>query len=282
MSLDLKLRAQRALQGRFRLEQELGRGGMAVVYRAVDLADQQAVAIKLLLPDVATHLGISRFLREVELAGSLRHPNILAIRATGEADGLPYYVMSLVEGRSLRERMNPGLDSVAEAVEIAMQVSDALAHAHAQGVIHRDIKPENLLLEGARVMVTDFGVGKALNLSGGSSLTDTGFIVGTPAYMSPEQAAGDPDLDGRSDLYSLGLVLYETIGGRVPFTGKTPQQVIASRFTENPPALSQLRDGVPPSLVALVARLMAVAPADRVQDAVALAKELQQVRAELG
>jgi len=276
VSLDLKLRAQRAMAGAYRLDEEIGRGGMAAVFRAHDLRDGRAVAIKLLLPSVAEALGTERFLREVQLAGSLVHPNIVPVEATGEADGLPYYVMPLIDGRSLRDRLRPDQPlTIAEVVGYSSQVAAALDHAHVRGVVHRDIKPENLLLSTERLFVTDFGVGKALNIAGSSKLTATGFIVGTPAYMSPEQAAGDPDLDARSDLYSLGAVMYEMIGGAAPFVGRTVQQTMAMRFTQAPRPLGETRAGIPDGLVDLVRRLMAVAPAARVASAAAVGVELQ-------
>lgn len=268
MNRDLRLRARRALQDRYRIGDELGRGGMAIVYRAEDLRQPRRVAVKLLWPEVATHLGVQRFIREVSLAGGLVHPNIMPVLDTGEADGLPFYVMPLIENPPLRARIDAaGAIGIAEALEIAAQVADALAYAHARDVVHRDIKPENLLMRGNQVIVCDFGVGKALNVAGVSSLTQTGFIVGTPAYMSPEQAAGDPDLDARSDIFTLGAVLYEMISGHVPFSGKTVQQVIASRFVAPPPPLDQTRGDVPAGVVALVGRMMAVPPADRIATA---------------
>jgi serine/threonine-protein kinase len=277
VSVDFRLRAQRAMQARYRLGPEIGRGGMAVVYRADDLVEHRPLAVKLLLPEVATHLGVQRFLREIALSRELDHPGIVPVLDTGDADGLPFYVMPLVAGPSLRQRLaDAGRLSIAEAVAIAAEVADALAYAHARDVLHRDIKPENLLLADERVVVTDFGVGKALNVAGGSSLTDTGFIVGTPAYMSPEQAAADPELDGRSDLYSLGVVLYEMVGGVVPFTGATAQQVIARRFVTPPRALDDIRDDVPPWLAALVGRLLAVQPGERLASAAELAATLRR------
>jgi serine/threonine-protein kinase len=278
MSLDLRLRAQRELHGQFLIHEELGRGGMAVVYRATDLRDDSPVAIKLMFPSVATQLGVNRFLREVALAGSLEHPNILTVLGTGEVDGLPFYVMPLVKGHSLRTRLNPALASLDDVVDIAVQTADALQYAHTRDVLHRDIKPENLLMDGRHVIVTDFGVGKALNAAGGSSLTATGFVVGTPAYMSPEQAAGDPDLDGRSDLYSLGIVMYEMIAGVLPFTGKNVQQLMAQRFLSRPRALQQLRDDVPDPLAAIVHRLLEEHPADRFADAADTAAALRRLQ----
>ncbi len=278
MSLDLRMRVQRALTGAYQLDEEIGRGGMAVVFRARDLRANRLVAIKLLLPAVAEALGTQRFLREVALAGALVHPHIVPIEATGEADGLPYYVMPLIQGDSLRRRLRPDQPlAIAEVIELSLQVAAALEHAHVRGVVHRDIKPENLLLANRQVFITDFGVGKALNVAGGSTLTETGFIVGTPAYMSPEQAAGDPDLDARSDLYSLGAVMYEMIGGTVPFVGRTAQQVIAMRFVQPPRPVHELRGEVPDALAAVVHRLMAIKPADRFGDAAALTAALQDL-----
>jgi len=279
MSLDLRLRAQRALQQRYRLDQEIGRGGMAVVYGAIDLASGHAVALKILMPSVATHLGITRFLREVAIAGSLLHRNILPIRDTGDADGLPFYVMPLVTGASLRQRLSAGAMPVDQALAVATQVADALGFAHTRQVVHRDIKPENLLLDGEIVLVTDFGIGKALNVAGSSSLTATGFVVGTPAYMSPEQAASDPELDGRSDLYSLGLVMYEMLAGALPFTGVTAQQVIASRFIDVPRPLREVRPEIAPEIAVIVHRLLAVHPADRFASADDLAAALRALPA---
>ena len=274
--MDFRLRAQRALEQRYLFGPELGRGGMAVVYQAEDLVNTRAVAIKLLLPSVATHLGVERFVREITLAEELQHPNILPVLDTGDADGLPFYVMPFINGSSLRERLtHGGAVPLADAVDIAAQTADALAYAHARNIVHRDIKPENLLLDGSTVMVTDFGVGKALVLSGGSSLTETGFVVGTPAYMSPEQAAADPHLDGRSDLYSLGIVLYEMIGGRLPFTGKTAQQVIASRFLTRPVPLTELRPEVPTAITELVGSLLSVRASDRPAGGEDLARRLR-------
>jgi serine/threonine-protein kinase len=280
----IRFRAQRALEDRYLIGRELGQGGMAVVFQAEDRASGAAVAIKLLLPAVASQVGVARFTREIELARRLEHPHILRVLDTGEADGLPFYVMPFITGAVLRARLR--LDAtfpLADAVTIGTQVADALAYAHAEGILHRDIKPENLLLEdGPRVIVADFGVGKALSASGASSLTETGFVVGTPAYMSPEQAAGDPALDGRSDLYSLGVVLYELIGGRLPFTGRTAQQVIASRFTTTPVALSTLRPDVPRTLAAVVEELLAVRASDRIPSADALGDRLRTERSRLG
>jgi serine/threonine protein kinase len=276
VTLDLRLRVQRALDGRYQIGGELGRGGMAIVHRAVHLPDGRDVAIKLLLPTVASQLGVERFLREIALAGSLRHPNILEVLDAGEADGLPYYTMPFIAGPTLRQRLaDPAGMPVIEALSLGAQVAEALDHAHGADVLHRDIKPENLLLDGARVLVTDFGVGKALTLAGGSSLTETGFIVGTPAYMSPEQAAGDPVLDGRSDLYSLGVVLYEMLTGRLPFAGATAQQLIAARFTKAPSRPRDIRPDIAQPLDDLVHRLLAVRLADRWQGANELAKALR-------
>ena len=275
MSLDLRLRLQQAVRARYRVEREIGRGGMAAVFSGTDLSTQRPVAIKLLLPSVVQHIGVARFLREVEIAGALVHPNILGVLGTGTADDLPFYVMPLLDNRSLRDRLQePQRLGSAESARIAADVADALAYAHARDIVHRDIKPENLALHGGEVLVADFGVGKALNDAGGSKLTETGFIVGTPLYMSPEQAAGDPNIDGRTDLYSLGVVLYEMLAGAAPFSGRTAQQIIAARFMGPPPALAGDR-GVSPELSELVSGLLALRPADRLSPATLVAQRLR-------
>jgi len=283
MSLDLKLRLQQAMQPRYHVDREIGRGGMAVVYSGVDVEQQRAVAIKLLQPSLALHIGVARFLREVEIAGALVHPNILGVLATGMAGELPYYVMPLLDNQTLRDRLQEHRQlGVRESAAIAADVADALAHAHARGIVHRDIKPENLALHQGVVLVADFGIGRALNDAGGSKLTETGFIVGTPQYMSPEQAAGDPDIDGRTDLYSLGVVLYEMLAGAAPFSGRTAQMIIAARFTGPPPPINKVRIVVPNELAAIVDGLLALRPADRLSDAAAVARRLRAVASATG
>lgn len=279
MSLDLKLQLQQALQPRYRVDREIGRGGMAVVYAGVDTEQRRPVAIKVLLPSLAAHIGVARFLREIELAGTLVHPHILGVLGTGMAGELPYYVMPLLDNESLRDTLQrTGRIPVSQAATIGADVVDALAHAHARGIVHRDIKPENLVLHDGAVLVTDFGVGKALNDAGGSKLTETGFIVGTPLYMSPEQAAGDPGIDGRTDLYSLGVVLYEMLTGAAPFRGRTAQQIIAARFMGPPPSIAS-EGNFPDDLAALVAGLLALRPADRLADTEAIGRRLRETGA---
>ncbi len=202
------------LSPRYRIKRELGRGGMAVVYMAEDLELGRDVALKVLIPELAASLGGQRFLREIEIAAKLSHPNILSLHDRGEVDGLLYYTMPYVDGESLRDRLDREKQlTIDEALTIAAEVAGALAHAHEQGVVHRDIKPENILVQGGHTLVSDFGIARAVTEAGGEKLTQTGITVGTVSYMSPEQGAGEREIDGRSDLYSLGCVLYEMIGG---------------------------------------------------------------------
>ncbi len=234
-----------ALDDRYRLNRELGQGGMATVYLAHDRKHDRPVAIKVLRNDVAATVGRERFLREIQLAAKLSHPHILPLYDSGDLDGTLFYVMPVVQGRSLRDRLETERQlPIADAVRIASAVAGALEHAHRLGIIHRDIKPENIMLQDGHVLVADFGIGKAINDAPGDTLTQVGMSVGTPAYMSPEQAVGE-DVDGRSDLYSLGCVLYEMLVGEPPFTGPTIQAVIAKRFVQTPPEVAALREGVP-------------------------------------
>ena len=253
-----------ALADRYAIERELGAGGMAHVYLARDLKHDRPVALKVLRPEIAVGLGPERFVREIQVAAQLQHPHILPLFDSGQAAGLLYYVTPYVEGESLqsllqRERQLP----VAEALSIARQVAGALAYAHSHGVVHRDIKPGNILLEGGEAIVADFGIALALSAAGtGERLTETGLAVGTPAYMSPEQAAGAA-VDRRSDIYSLGCVLYEMLAGEPPFTSPTPAAVSARRLRDTPPPLSGLRATVPPAVELAVGRALASAPGDR-------------------
>ncbi len=259
-----------ALAGRYRLERELGRGGMATVYLAEDLRHRRRVALKVLHPELASAIVLDRFLREVETAAGLTHPHIVplfdsgAIPAEPGWDRLMWYTMPYVEGESLRQRLaREGPLPVGEATRIASEVADALEHAHAQGVIHRDIKPENILLSGSHALVTDFGVARALSAAGEERLTETGISLGTPMYMSPEQAAGARDLDARTDLYALGCVLFEMLAGRPPWTGPTPQAALARRFAEPAPSVRAIREGVPPALEQAIRTALATDPAAR-------------------
>jgi serine/threonine protein kinase/Flp pilus assembly protein TadD len=256
-------RLQDALAGRYRLEREVGRGGMATVHLAQDLKHRRAVAVKVLHPELAANVGSDRFLREIEIAAGLNHPHILTLIDSGSADRLLYYVMPFVEGESLRGRLiRERRLPVAEAVELARKVAGALAYAHSRGVVHRDIKPENVMLHQGEPMVTDFGIARALS-GEGESLTQTGMSLGTPAYMSPEQASGEHGIDGRSDIYSLGCVLYEMLTGEPPFTGPTVQAVIVKRFTEQVRPVRALRAEVPEEVERALLRALARTPTER-------------------
>jgi serine/threonine-protein kinase len=253
-----------ALAGSYRIERELGAGAMANVYLAEDLKHHRPVAIKVMRPEIAASLGGERFVREIETAAQLTHPHILTVFDSGEADGFLYYVMPYVEGESLRDKLErEGQLPIDEAVTIAWEVADALSFAHERGVIHRDIKPENIMLSAGHAVVADFGIARALSAAGGDRLTETGLAVGTPSYMSPEQASGEEKVDGRSDIYALGCVLFEMLAGEPPYTGPTVQSVIAKRFTEPLPKLGTVRDTVPDALELAVAKAAARLPVDR-------------------
>ena len=276
----LKQRLEQGLTGRYTLERELGQGGMAVVYLARDLKHDRQVALKVLKPEISAEVGADRFLREIKLAAGLTHPHILPVYDSGEAGGLLFYVMPNMEGRSVRERLDREKQlPLEEALKITREVASALDYAHRHQVVHRDIKPENILLHEGAAMVADFGIGKAL--SGGASITQTGMSVGTPAYMSPEQAGGEGDLDGRSDLYSLGCVLYEMLAGEPPFTGPTAQAVIAKRFVAPIPKVRATRD-IPEEVDAAVTRALSRTPVDRYPTAAEFAEALRTISREGG
>lgn len=261
---ELLPRLQAALTDRYTIERELGRGGMATVYLASDLKHGREVAIKVLRAEVAAVLGRDRFLREIQIAARLQHPHILPLFDSGEATGWLYYVMPCVHGESLRDRVNREKQlPIDDALQIAREVADALAYAHSVGIVHRDIKPENILLSAGHALVADFGVARALSVAGGTRLTETGIAVGTPLYMSPEQASGEVELDGRSDIYSLGCVLYELLAGEAPFTGATAQAVMARHTLDPVPSLRTVRTTVSVALDCAVARALAKVPADR-------------------
>ena len=254
------------LAGRYRIEREIGAGAMATVYLARDLKHDRDVAVKILRPDLAESVGRERFLREIHLAAKLAHPHILPLFDSGD-DGALYYVMPNVQGHSLRDRITADRQlPVADAVRIASEIAAALDHAHRQGVVHRDIKPENIMLQDGHALVADFGIGKALSDVADHSLTQIGTSVGTPAYMSPEQAVGE-SIDGRSDIYSLGCVLYEMLVGEPPFTGPTVQSVIAKRFVQTPADVAALRDAVSRPVARVVQRALARSPMDRFETA---------------
>ena len=264
-----------ALRDRYVLERELGRGGMATVYLAHDLRHDRPVALKVLHPELAHALGPERFQREIRLAARLQHPHILTVLDSGETAGQLWFTMPFVEGESLRERLRREKQlPVDEALRIAREAADALDYAHRHGVIHRDIKPENILLTEGHALVADFGIGKALGGASEAQLTETGLTVGTPAYMSPEQAAGDKDLTARSDVYSLGIVLYEMLAGETPFAAPTAQAMIARRFMEVPKPIRELRDSVPEAAAQAVHRALARTPADRYATAAEFAQAL--------
>ena len=264
-----------ALADRYRIERELGRGGMAMVYLAHDLRHDRPVALKVLRPELAASLGPERFLQEIRIAARLQHPHILPVHDSGEAAGRLWYTMPYVEGESLRQRMaREGQLSLDQAVRIATQVLSALGYAHAHGVIHRDIKPENILLEGDEAVVADFGVARAISAAGQDRLTETGLALGTPAYMSPEQATATRELDGRSDLYALGCVLYEMLAGQAPFVGATAQQLLARHAMDTVPPLRTVRATVPEGVERSVMRALAKVPADRFPTAADFAQAL--------
>jgi serine/threonine-protein kinase len=255
---------RRALAGRYAVERELGHGGMATVYLAQDLKLGRPVAIKVLRREIAAALGPERFLREIEIAARLTHPHILSLHDSGEANGFLYYVMPFVEGQSLRDRLNhePQLP-LEEALRISRAVAEALAYAHSHGVVHRDVKPENILLSGETVLVADFGIARALSVAGGENLTETGIAVGTPFYMSPEQAAGERQIDGRSDVYGLGCVVYEMLAGGPPFSGPSAQAILARHALDPVPPLRTIRPELPAAVDQAVGKALAKAPADR-------------------
>jgi len=257
-------RLKAALANRYTLERELGAGGMATVYLAEDLKHHRKVALKVLRPELAAVLGADRFLREIEIAARLNHPHILPLHDSGEAEGFLYYVMPYVEGESLRHRLNREKQlPVEDALQIAREVADALDYAHRHDTVHRDIKPENILLEEHHAVVADFGIARAIRVAGGEKLTATGVAVGTPEYMSPEQASGRGELDGRSDVYALGCVLYEMLAGQPPFTGPTVESVVHQHLTAAAPAVTAIRPAVPAPVAAALVRALAKTPADR-------------------
>ncbi len=281
----LKERLQQGLAGRYTIDREVGRGGMATVFQAQDLKHGRQVALKVLHPELAASLGAERFLREIQIAARLQHPHILPLYDSGRADGpdgghpLLYFVMPFVEGQSLRdllvrEKQLP----VEESVKIGRDMAAALDYAHRSGVVHRDIKPENVMVHQGEAVVTDFGIAKALSVASGDSLTQAGMAVGTPAYMSPEQASGEGELDGRTDIYSLGCVLFEMLTGAAPFTGSTMQAVIMKRFTDPVPSVRASGAYVSAELEQVVTKSLAKDPGDRFQSADLVAQALGSPR----
>ena len=261
---DLALRLQRGLADRYRIGRELGHGGMATVFLAEDLRHHRQVALKMLDPGVASVVGPERFLREIATAARLTHPHILPLHDSGAADGLLYYVMPYVAGESLRNRLNRERQlPLEDSLRITRELADALDYAHRHGVVHRDIKPENILMEEQHALLADFGIARAVAAAGGEALTATGIIVGTPAYMSPEQASGSGWLDGRSDEYSLGCVLYEMLAGEPPFAGPTAESIVRQHLATEPRPVTAVRSSVPAAVEHALARALAKNPADR-------------------
>jgi serine/threonine-protein kinase len=270
-------RLRTALADRYWIERELGRGGMATVYLARDLKHERRVAIKVLQPALAAVLGSERFLREIKLTAQLNHPHILPLLDSGEAGAVLYYVMPYVEGESLRDRLNREKQlPIEDALQIAQEIADALDYAHRHDLVHRDIKPENILLADRHAVVADFGIARAISAAGGERLTETGVAVGTPEYMSPEQAGGGRALDGRSDLYALGCVLHEMLAGQPPFTGPTVESVVHQHLSADPPDVTSMRRAVPEEIVRLLRRALGKAPADRPASGAALAQALRE------
>ncbi len=276
-------RLQAALAERYTIERELGRGGMATVYLARDLKHGRLVAIKVLRPEIAAALGPERFLREIEVAARLTHPHILPLHDSGAAQGSLYYVMPYIEGESLRDRLErEGQLPLEDALRITREVASALGYAHDHDVVHRDIKPENILLSGGEAVVADFGIARAITVAAGGKLTATGIAIGTPGYMSPEQAMGSERVDGRSDLYALACVLYEMLAGEPPFTGPSAESVARQHVAAPAPHVSVMRPAIPPAIEEAIVRALAKTPADRFATAAefveALAAPAQRMR----
>src|SRR6059036_1113019 len=281
---DLLESLREALADRYAVERELGRGGMATVFLAEDLKHHRSVAIKVLHSELTAALGAERFLREIEIAARLQHPHILPLYDSGAAAGFLYYVMPYVEGESLRDRLTREKQLPQDdAIRIATEVAGALAYAHSHGVVHRDIKPENIMLSGGTAVVTDFGIARAVSAAGGGQhLTQTGTIIGTPAYMSPEQSTGSYEIDGRSDQYSLACVVYEMLVGEPPFTGPTAQAVIARHSLDmvSPPSI--VRSTIPDAVEGAILRALSKVPADRYSTTALFAEALNTPSAATG
>jgi serine/threonine-protein kinase len=278
--MELRDQLQGTLGAAYSLDHELGGGGMSRIFVATETAFGRSVVVKVLPPDLVGTVNMDRFRREIRLAASLEHPNIVPVLTTGETSGVPYYTMPLVEGSSLRARLRDfGALPLAEAIGVMLDVAKALAYAHAHGVVHRDIKPDNILLSGGTAMVTDFGIAKAISSCThqpvNTTLTSIGTTIGTPEYMAPEQAVADPDTDHRADIYSFGCMAYEVLAGRPPFVGTTPQRVLKAQRTQAPAPVTELRADVPPAIAALVMRCLEKEPANRPQDMEALVRVLE-------
>ncbi|MFQ5549851.1 MAG: serine/threonine-protein kinase, partial [Gemmatimonadales bacterium] len=269
-------RLSTALAERYKIISRLGEGGMATVYLAEDLKHQRKVALKVLRPELAAVLGAERFVQEITTTANLQHPHILPLFDSGEADSFLYYVMPYIDGETLRDKLDRetqlGID---EAVKITVDIADALDYAHRQGIIHRDIKPENILLHDGRPMVADFGIALAVSAAAGGRMTETGLSLGTPHYMSPEQATAEKDLTTRADIYSLGSVLYEMLTGEPPHMGNSAQAIIMKIVTDEARPVTELRKSVPPHVAAAVAKSVEKLPADRFETAADFAAALR-------
>ena len=275
MNDDTNVRLVAALAGQYTIERKLGEGGMANVYLAEDLRHHRKVAVKVVHPELAAVIGAERFLSEIHVTAALQHPHILPLFDSGQADGQLYYVMPFVEGESLRGRLHRERQlPIEEAVRLSREVASALDYAHRHGVIHRDIKPENILVHDGQAVVADFGIALAVTNAGGGRLTQTGLSLGTPQYMSPEQATGERDIDARSDVYSLGAVTYEMLTGEAPFTGPTAQAIVAKVITTDPARLVTQRKLIPPHVEAAVLKALEKMPADRFASAAEYARAL--------
>jgi serine/threonine protein kinase/Flp pilus assembly protein TadD len=274
MALPLE-RLRGALSQTYTIDRELGKGGMATVFLAQDVKHERLVALKVLHPELAASLGPDRFLREIKTAARLNHPHILPLHDSGEVEGFIYYVMPYVEGESLRERLDREESlPVEDVLGLIKGIASALDYAHRQNIVHRDIKPENLMLYEGEAMVMDFGIAKAVEAAGSETLTQTGMMVGTPAYVSPEQAAGETNVDGRSDQYSLACVVYEMLTGQRPFTGNTPQSILAKRFTEPPKPIRTIKSNIPESVERALSKAMSTEAEGRFRTAGLFAQAL--------
>ncbi|MEZ0335686.1 MAG: serine/threonine-protein kinase, partial [Gemmatimonadales bacterium] len=272
---ELLTRLQSALSDRYRLEREIGAGGMATVYVAHDIRHDRRVALKVLRPELAAVIGAERFLAEIRLTANLQHSHILPLFDSGAADSYLFYVMPYVQGETLRDRITREKQlPVADAIRIATEIASALDYAHRSGVVHRDIKPENILLHDGQALVADFGIALAASKASGARMTETGMSLGTPHYMSPEQAMGEREITARSDVYALGAVLYEMLTGDPPFTGSTAQAVVARVVTESPRPLTAQRHTIPPHVEAAVLTALEKLPADRFATAAQFAEAL--------